>query len=107
MCLIPSHAIELLRAARCGAEQAHRVFLGQSNANWPLDFADLTDNARTLSFNAIDYSLPPAVQPTLSVARSGNNLVITYAGGTLRSADNLTPMWTNESLASGTPIPVL
>jgi hypothetical protein len=31
--------------------------------------------------------------------------VITYAGVTLQSADDLTaPTWTNESVASGTPI---
>lgn len=84
-------------------------FLGQAAdpaSNWVANYADLTDNARTLLFNAIDYCLAStAAPPTLAVARSGSNVVITYTGGTLQSAPEVTgATWTDENLASGTAI---
>jgi Carbohydrate family 9 binding domain-like len=80
------------------------LFLGQAaspNANWPTDYADLSDAGRTLLLNTIAYATSKTgTTPTLSVARNGQNLVITYAGGTLQSADAVTGTWNNESAAS-------
>ncbi len=78
-------------------------FLGQAanpNANWPTDYADLTEAGKALFLNAVAFALGSAATPTLSVARSGSNLVVTYSGGTLQSVDTLTGVWQNESGAS-------
>jgi hypothetical protein len=80
------------------------LFLGQAaspNANWPTDYSDLSDAGRTLILNTVAYAMSKAsAKPTLSVARNGKSLVITYAGGTLQSADAVTGAWNNESAAS-------
>jgi hypothetical protein len=46
------------------------------------------------------------VPPALSIARSGSNLVITYAGGVLQSAPDVTGApWTDETaVPSGSAI---
>ncbi|MCZ7635225.1 MAG: hypothetical protein M5U12_03715 [Verrucomicrobia bacterium] len=84
-------------------------FLGQNavpSCDWALDYADLTDAARTLLFNTIEYCLPAATPPTLAIARSGANVVITYAGGVLQSAAALAGApWQDEpGIASGAAI---
>jgi hypothetical protein len=72
-------------------------------ANWNPEIRWLTDEGKTLILNTVAYAIgasaPPAT-PTLSVARSGNDLVITYAGGTLQSAGAVNGPWTDETGAS-------
>ncbi len=84
-------------------------FVGQAadpSSNWALDYADLSDAARRLLFNTIDYCIAPAALPSLSISRSGGNVVITYTGGVLQSAAEVTgaPWMDEASVASGSVI---
>jgi hypothetical protein len=82
------------------------LFIGQlanPGANWVNDFADLTDAGKTLILNTVAYALGSSTTPsnqTISVAKSGSDLVITYAGGTLQSADLVVGPWANETAPS-------
>lgn len=79
------------------------TFLGQAanpNANNPPSYEDLSEAGRALFLAAVDYALPGKAQPTLSVARSGSDVIVTYAGGTLQSADVVIGPWKDEAAAS-------
>ncbi|MEO8427226.1 MAG: sugar-binding protein, partial [Verrucomicrobiota bacterium] len=84
------------------------LYLGQVAAlvaNWNPELGFLNEDGKTLLFNTLDYAIgkntqPPPVTPTLSIARSGNDLVVTYANGTLQSVGALpatTAAWKNET----------
>lgn len=80
-------------------------FLGQAanpNANWATDYADLTAAGRALFLNTVAYALGLSARPaaSLTAAMSGTEVVITYTGGTLESADNVTGAWAPETGAS-------
>jgi len=71
-------------------------------ANWNPEIRWLTDAGKTLVLNTVAYAIgtgtqPPPAQPSLSVARNGKNLVLTYTGGTLQSADTVTGPWKDET----------
>jgi len=81
------------------------LFLGQAaslTANWAPDSATLSADGRKLFLNTVAYALvTPA--PTLSIARNGNNVVVTYANGTLQSVGALpatATAWKDETGAS-------
>lgn len=82
------------------------MFMGQVaslTANWNPEIRWLTDNGKTLFLNTVAYAIgattpPPA--PTLSVSRSGSNVVVTYAGGKLQSSDTVSGAWKDEAGAS-------
>jgi hypothetical protein len=82
------------------------LFLGQAanpNANWAPESATLSEAGKTLFLNTVAYALGvtgSAASPTLSISRNGNNLVLTFSGGTLQSADVLGGPWTDETGAS-------
>lgn len=72
-------------------------------ANWNPELRWFTEAGKNLFLNTVKYALGAAVPPptpTLSIARDGNTVVITYAGGTLQSTDTVTGTWTNETAAS-------
>jgi len=80
------------------------LFLGQAanpNANWAPESATLSEAGKTLVLNAVAYALGltggQAPPPTLSVARSVQNIVLTYSGGTLQSADDVNGPWADET----------
>jgi len=79
------------------------LFVGQVaalTANWNQEIRWLTEAGKTLLLNTVQYAIGIKAQPTLSVARSGNNLVLTYAGGIFQSADEVTGQWTDDASAS-------
>lgn len=80
------------------------LFLGQvanPNANYATDYADLTEAGRTLLLNTVSYAIGKTTVPaSIAIAPSGAGVVITYAGGTLQSADNVAGPYANESGAS-------
>ena len=82
------------------------LFLGQAanpNANWPPESATLNEVGKTLFLNTVAYALgltSGTAAPTLSLTRNGKELVITFSGGALQSADVVTGPWTNEAGAS-------
>lgn len=74
------------------------LFLGQAanpTANYALPYAFLNDAGRKLLLNTVEYAIGKAAvaDPTISIARSGSNVVVTYAGGTLQSTDKLGGAW--------------
>ncbi len=69
-------------------------------ANWNPEIRYLTEEGKALLFSTLDYAIGVKAPPTLSLARSGNDLTITYGGGTLQSAGSVTGTWNNESGAS-------
>ncbi|MSU64500.1 MAG: hypothetical protein EXS31_19280 [Pedosphaera sp.] len=80
-------------------------FLGQTAsavANWDTDVTILTQEGKTLMFNTIDYAIgkTAAAPPTISVAKSGTSVVITYAGGTLQSSATVNGTYATEAGAS-------
>ena len=79
------------------------TFLGQNanpSANTPLAYEDLSEAGRALFLAAVDYALPSKAAPTLALARSGSDILVTYGGGTLQSADGVTGPWKDEAGAS-------
>ncbi len=81
------------------------LFLGQiaaGIANWHPETKDLTEDGKNLIFNTIDYAIGKTVTvpPTISIAKSGANVVITYAGGTLQSSATIDGIYGNEAGAS-------
>ncbi len=81
------------------------LFLGQAAslvANWTLELGFLTEDGKNLLLNTLAYAIgsKATVTPTVSLARSGTDVVVTYAGGTLQSATILNGTWNNESGAS-------
>jgi len=84
-------------------------FLGQTAnpaANWPTDIGDLNETGKTILFNTLDYAIGRKAAPTLSYSRNGSNLVLTYAGGILQSANAVTGAWNNETGASPLSVPM-
>jgi len=82
------------------------LFTGQVaalTANWNPELRWFTEAGKTLLLNTVKYAVGttgPAPGPTLSISRDGNTLTVTYAGGTLQSADTLPGTWNNETGAS-------
>ncbi len=81
------------------------LFLGQTAAavaNWDTDVSILTADGKKMLFNTIDYAIGKTVTvpPTISIAKSGANVVITYAGGTLQSSATINGIYGNEAGAS-------
>lgn len=79
------------------------LFTGQVaalTANWNPELHWLTDAGRTLLLNTVKYAVGSA-QPTpgasLAITRSGTDLLLTFAGGTLQSAGSITGAWVNET----------
>jgi hypothetical protein len=62
----------------------------------------LSEAGRTLLINTVNYAAGSAggASPTLAIARSGGNLILTYGGGGLQSASSITGPWTAETGAS-------
>ncbi len=62
-------------------------FLGQAanpNANWPTDYADLTEAGKTLFLNAVAYAIgttTPSAITVSSITADANNVTLTWAGG--------------------------
>ena len=82
------------------------LFLGQIaalNANSDPVFANLTADGKRLLLNTVAYAAGTSTRPTLSLARSGGALTITFTG-TLQSADSVTGQWTD--LPDASPLPV-
>ena len=74
-------------------------------ANWNPEIGYFTEEGKNLIFNTLNYAIgatQPA-GPTLSMVREGADIVITYAGGTLQSADVL---GTWSDLAGTSPLRV-
>lgn len=69
-------------------------------ANWNPELGFLTEEGKALLFNTLNYAIGAKQAPTLSLAREGKDLVITYAGGTLQSADTVAGSWNNEAGAN-------
>lgn len=77
------------------------LFLGQVAAlaaNWNPEVGFLSDDGKTLLFNTIDYAIGAKQLPTLSIARDGTDVTVTYSGGTLQSATGITgSTWKDET----------
>ncbi len=85
-------------------------FLGQiaaGIANWHPETKDLTEDGKKLIFNTIDYAIgkTAAVPPTLSIARSGAGVTITYVGGALQSSATVNGTYADVSGASPLSVP--
>ena len=79
------------------------MFIGQAanpNANTPTAYEDLSEAGRSLLLASVEYALPRKAVPTLSLARTGADVVVTFGGGTLQSADAVTGPWKDEAGAS-------
>lgn len=81
------------------------LFLGQAanpTVNYAPDLDMLNEAGRTLLLNTIAWAIGGggASEPTLSVARDGTSVVVTFSGGTLESAENVTGPWNPETGAS-------
>ncbi len=86
------------------------LFLGQAanpTTNWGTPYSIMNEAGRTLLLNTIEYAIGKAVTvpPSISIARSGDNVVVTYAGGTLEGADSLTGTWSTVSSPSPATLP--
>jgi len=58
---------------------------------------------RTLILNTLAFATGASTKPstpTLSITRDGNNLSLTFSGGTLQSADSVGGPWKDEAGAS-------
>lgn len=78
-------------------------FYGQAanpTTNYGPDWDILNETGKSLFAKTIEYAMGGGAKPTLSVGRSGGNVVITYGGGQLQSADSLSGPWQNEAAAS-------
>jgi len=80
-------------------------FLGQAanpTVNYAPDIDMMNDTGKSLFLKTIEYAMGGGggATPSLSVARSGGTVVITYGGGQLQSTDSLGGMWQNEAAAS-------
>ncbi len=71
-------------------------------ANFPTDFGILNANGRKLLLNSLNYASgkTTTVPPTISIAKNGANVVITYAGGTLQSSATIDGTFAPEAGAS-------
>lgn len=81
------------------------LFLGQAaslTANWTPELGFLTEDGKTLLLNTVDYAIgkTAVVPPTISIGKSGANVVITYAGGTLQSSATMNGVFATEVGAS-------
>jgi len=62
-------------------------FLGQAanpNANWPTDYADLTEAGKTLLLNTVAYAIGTTTTATItvsSITADANNVTLTWTGG--------------------------
>lgn len=86
------------------------LFLGQAanpTANWGTPYSILNGAGRTLLLNTVDYAIGKTVTvpPSISIVRSGANVVVTYAGGTLEGADTITGAWSTINSASPATLP--
>jgi hypothetical protein len=86
------------------------LFLGQAanpTANWGTPYSIMNEAGRTLLLNTVEYAIGKAVTvpPAISIVRSGDNVVVTYAGGTLEGTDALGTSWTTINTASPATIP--
>ena len=78
-------------------------FYGQAanpTTNYGPDWDMLNETGKSLFVKTIEYAMGGGAKPTLSVARSGGNVVVTYGGGQLQSSDSVTGAWQNESAPS-------
>jgi hypothetical protein len=79
-------------------------FYGQAanpTVNYGPDLNMLNEAGKTLLLRTIEYAIgSPGQVPTLSIARAGNDIVITFAGGALESAENLGGPWNSETGSS-------
>lgn len=78
-------------------------FYGQAanpTTNYGPDLGMLNETGQSLFLKTIEYAMGGGATPTLSVARSGGNIVITYGGGQLQSATSLNGTWQNETAPS-------
>ena len=80
----------------------HLAQVASAVAAWDPDVSILTADGKKMLFNTIDYAIGKTVvvPPTISVAKSGANVVITYAGGTLQSSATINGIYGNEAGAS-------
>jgi hypothetical protein len=79
------------------------LFLGQAAslaANWAPEIGFLSEGGKTLLLNTVAYAIGSKAAPTVSLARSGADVVITYAGGTLQSTDRIGGTWGDVAGAS-------
>jgi hypothetical protein len=85
------------------------LYLGQVAAlaaNWNPEIGYLTEDGKTLLFNTINYAIGASSSAiTLSIARDGNDIVVTYTGGILQSANLAAGPWNDETSASPLKIP--
>ncbi len=78
-------------------------FFGQAanpTVNYGPDIDIMNDTGKSLFFKTIEYAMGGGAKPTLSVSRTGGNVVITYGGGQLQSSDSVNGTWQNETAAS-------
>lgn len=79
------------------------MFMGQAanpNANTALAYEDLSEAGRALFLASVQYALPSKAAPTLSLGRSGSDVVLTFGGGTIQSSDSVTGPWKDEAGSS-------
>ena len=70
-------------------------------ANFPTDFTILSADGKKLLLNTLQYAVPVAIaNPTVSIARAGSSVTISYAGGALQSAVAIGGPWGAEPGAS-------
>lgn len=84
------------------------LFYGQAanpTTNYGPDLNMLNDAGLALLLNTVAYAIGGGSKPTLSVARSGDGVIVTYGGGTLESADSVTGPWSGENAASPATFP--
>lgn len=67
-------------------------------ANWNPEIGYFTEEGKNLIFNTLNYAIGATQQagPTLSMVRDGADVVITFSGGVLESADVL-GQWSNQA----------
>jgi hypothetical protein len=78
-------------------------FFGQAanpTVNYGPDIDMMNDTGKSLFLKTIEYAMGGGAKPTLSVSRTGGNVVITYGGGQLQSSDSVNGTWQNETAAS-------
>ncbi len=78
-------------------------FYGQAalpTTNYGPDLGMLNDTGKSLFLKTIEYAMGGGAKPTLSVARNGGNVVITYGGGQLQSSNSANGPWQNEAAPS-------
>lgn len=86
-------------------------FFGQAanpTVNYPPDLDMLNDTGKKLFLDTINYAIgasPATPTPTLAVGRSGANVVVTFTGGQLQSADSLSGPWLSQAGTSPVSLP--